>query len=100
MITETAYMSIQPGREADFEAAIAVARELVEVTPGCRGLTVQRGIERPEVYLVTIQWDTLEDHLVGFRESSRFPRWRELLSPHYSEPPAVEHWTPVDSSAE
>lgn len=100
MITETAYMSIQPGREADFEAAIATARGLVEQTPGCRGLTVQRGVERPNVYLVTILWNSLDDHLVGFRESNRFPRWRELLGPFYSEPPMVEHWGPVETSAE
>ncbi len=100
MITETAFMSIKPGHEAEFEAAIAQARTLVEQTPGCRGLKVARGVERPSVYLVTISWDSLEDHLVGFRDSDRFPKWRALLSPHYSEPPTVEHWGDLASAAE
>jgi heme-degrading monooxygenase HmoA len=95
MITETAHMTIRPGQEAAFEAALDQARSLVEQTPGCLGLTVQRGVERPGVYLITIGWDTLDDHLVGFRESARFPQWRALLSPHFAEPPAVEHWGPV-----
>ena len=96
MITELAYMSITPGHEADFEAALAEARGLVEQTPGCLGLTVQRGVERPGVYLITITWRTLDDHLVGFRESERFGQWRALLSPHYAEPPTVEHWAPTE----
>jgi heme-degrading monooxygenase HmoA len=100
MITETAFMSVTSGHEAEFEAAIAQARTLVEQTPGCRGLTVQRGVERPSVYLVTITWDTLNDHLVGFRESDRFPQWRALLSPHYAAPPTVEHWGELASAPE
>lgn len=100
MITETAFMSVTSGHEAEFEAAIGQARTLVEQTPGCRGLTVQRGVERPSVYLITITWDTLNDHLVGFRESDRFPQWRALLSPHYSAPPEVEHWGELASAPE
>lgn len=92
MITETAYFSIQPGREDEFELAMDEARQLVETMPGCRGLTILRGVERPSVYLVAIGWNSVDDHLVGFRESERFPRWRELLSPFFAEPPEVEHF--------
>ncbi|MFI0433068.1 MAG: antibiotic biosynthesis monooxygenase family protein [Candidatus Nanopelagicales bacterium] len=92
MITETAYFTIQPGREEDFELALNEARQLVESTPGCRGLTVLRGVERPSVYLVAIGWNSLDDHLVGFRESDRFGRWRDLLGPFFAEPPQVEHF--------
>lgn len=96
MITETAYMTVEAGFEGGFEAAISKARILVEETPGCRYLTVQRGVERPSVYLVTIGWDTIEDHLVGFRESDRFPLWREILGPHLQGPPLVEHWADLE----
>lgn len=92
MITETAYMTIADGHAEAFEAALAQARVLVEQTPGCRGLTIHRGVERPDVYLILIEWDTLDDHLVSFRESERFGQWRALLGPHYAAPPAVEHW--------
>jgi hypothetical protein len=37
-------------------------------------------------------WDTLEDHMVGFRESPAFAEWRALLGPHFAGPPAVEHY--------
>ncbi|MDQ1248289.1 MAG: hypothetical protein QG597_2661 [Actinomycetota bacterium] len=99
MITETAYMTIRVGHEAEFEAALIRARTLVEQTPGCLGLTVQRGVERPSVYLVTIGWESLDDHLVGFRESDRFGQWRALLGPTFAEPPSVEHWGPVEFPA-
>lgn len=92
MITETVLMSIQPGHEAAFEAALAQARGLVESSAGCHGLTIRRGVERPTVYLISITWDSVDDHLVGFRGSDRFGQWRALLSPFYAEPPVMEHW--------
>jgi len=99
MIIETAAMSIQPGREEEFEQALAVARTFVESSPGCRGLTYQRGVERPSVYLLLIRWDTVADHLQTFRNSEAFTRWRQLLSPLYAEPAVVEHWEAIESEA-
>lgn len=92
MIVETAFMTITPGQELAFEAAITTARALVEATPGCRHFAVRRGVERPGVYLVEIHWEQLSDHLQGFRESDRFGQWRALLSPHFAADPVVEHW--------
>lgn len=92
MIVETAFMTVTEGAEEDFLAALQEARALVEQTPGCRGLTVARGVERPQVFLLTIRWNTLDDHLVGFRESPSFATWRALLSPYYSAAPEVQHW--------
>lgn len=95
MITELAVMTVEAGSEAEFETALAKARVLVETSPGCLGLTVAKGIERPTAYLITIQWRELADHLKVFRTSENYTKWRELLSPFYAEPPSVEHWTPV-----
>ena len=59
--------------------------------PGCRGLTVP-GRRATIGALVAIGWNSVDDHLVGFRESERFTRWRELLGPYFAEPPQVEHF--------
>ena len=92
MIVETAFMTITPGQEVAFEAAMRTARSLVEATPGCRHLFLRRGVERPQVYLVEIHLEQLSDHLQGFRESERFAQWRALLSPYFAVDPVVEHW--------
>jgi heme-degrading monooxygenase HmoA len=100
MIVERVLMPITPGREADFETAMAQARHVVAQSKGFRSIRVTRGIESPSTYLLILEWDTLEDHTVGFRESELFPQWRELIGPFFAEPPAVEHYTPIDFDQE
>ncbi len=96
MIIERAAISVQPGREADFEAAFAQARLVVAAADGFRSLRIARGIEEPSTYLLLIEWDSVDAHMVGFRESERFTRWRELIGPFFAAPPAVEHFDPLD----
>jgi heme-degrading monooxygenase HmoA len=92
MILEHAVFAITPGSEGDFEAAIDEAKQLVAATSGFRSLTLRRGIEQPSTYLLLIEWDSVEAHMVGFRESDRFPRWRELIGSYFAAPPVVEHF--------
>ena len=92
MIMETAYMEILPGHEEQFEAAFTEAKKVVAQASGFNVVHLHRGVERPNVYLVAIGWDTLEDHTEGFRGSELFTEWRELLGPHFANPPQVEHW--------
>lgn len=99
MITEIAVVEILEGQELQFEAAIqkAVATVMTSAT-GFIDFRLTRGIERPSVYTFFINWQTLEDHTVGFRGSDLFTRWREIIGPHFAKPPAVEHWTPIAPS--
>jgi hypothetical protein len=43
-----------------------------------------------------VEWETLDDHLVGFRESERFSEWRSLIGPFFDSPPVVDHVEPVE----
>ncbi len=93
MILEVADILIGEGRHAEFEAAIA--RGLSTVIAGAAGYRrahVQRGIESAQRYLLMIEWETLEDHTVGFRESPAFAQWRAIVGPFFAQPPRVEHF--------
>jgi heme-degrading monooxygenase HmoA len=92
MILETAHMTVHPGMEARFRTALTEASLHVLNSPGCLGLTVQQGVERPQTFLLLIRWNTLEDHVDGFRGSENFVRWREILGPFFADAPVVEHW--------
>lgn len=92
MILEQAVFAITPGSERDFEAAVEQGKELISQARGFRSLSLMRGLEQPTGYLLLVEWDTLEDHVVGFRESELFPRWRELVSPYFASPPVVQHF--------
>lgn len=99
MILELADLRIQPGRQAEFDAAITRGVEsVIAQAKGFRGYKVNRGLESPERYLLMIFWDTLENHTVDFRESPAFARWREIVGPFFAGPPTVEHFTLVSKS--
>ncbi len=93
MILERAILAVTPGSEPDFEAAMNEAKEVIAQAAGFRSLRLQRGIERPSSYLLLVEWDSLEHHMQGFRESERFVRWRELIGPYFASAPEVEHYT-------
>ena len=95
MVIEHALLPVRPGTAADFEAAFAEARAVIAAGPGFRRLSLSRCVERPDTYLLLVEWDRLEDHTEGFRGSAGYQRWRELLHGFYDPFPAVEHFREV-----
>lgn len=96
MVLERALIPILPGQEEQFEQAIAKARDVIAQAQGFRTLQLLRGIESQHTYLLLIEWETLEDHVPGFRESVLFDQWRALIGPYFDGAPQVEHYTPLD----
>ena len=94
-ITEHALLDVVPGREAEFEAAFAVARDIPAGSDGFESLRLLRCVEAPSRYLLLIEWATLEAHTVGFRSSPLYQRWRELLHHFYEPFPTVIHFETV-----
>ena len=82
-VIEHAVLPVKPGREAEFETAFAEAKSIIAGMPGFRGLTLSRGVEHPETYLLLVRWDTVDDHEVGFRGSPEYQQWRALLHEFY-----------------
>jgi len=97
MILERAVIHILPGQEESFETAMAQARSVISGAPGFRSLRILRGVERRHDYLLLVEWDTLEDHNVGFRESQLFHQWRGLIGRFFDGEPNIEHFEPVEA---
>ena len=91
MIYEIAEIDVRLGAESAFEAAVSEAAPVFRRARGCRSLALQRVIERPSTYRLVVGWDSVEDHMVHFRESADFQEWRRLASPHFAGPPKVDH---------
>jgi len=98
MIVEHALLSVKPGEEAAFEAAFVQAKPIIAAMPGFRGLTLSRCVERPNTYLLLAEWNRLEDHTVGFRNSPEYQQWRRLLHHFYEPFPTVEHYIHIDAA--
>jgi heme-degrading monooxygenase HmoA len=95
VIVEVALLSIRPGSEAQFEA---VFRKAIAVPAGSKGYLrheLRRSVEAPNRYALRIEWETLEDHTVEFRNSPAFAAWRAQVGPFFESAPVVEHFKPV-----
>jgi heme-degrading monooxygenase HmoA len=92
-VLEHVPLEVVPGLEAEFEAAFDEARHLVAGSAGCRSVRLSRCVEEPHRYLLLIEWDTLDDHVVGFRQSEAFTAWRGLLARYWDPLPTVLHFT-------
>ena len=95
MVLEIAQIDVKPGMEADFEAGVKAAVPLFKRAKGCAGVTLQRSHENPQRYRLFVQWQTLENHTIDFRESADFQEWRKLVGHCFASPPHVEHVSEV-----
>lgn len=95
MILEVAMLHVKHGEEAAFEAAFREASSIIASMRGYRWHRLHRCLEAESKYLLTVEWERLEDHIEGFRRSPEYQEWRTLLHHFYDPFPVVEHYTEV-----
>ena len=76
MITEHALLDVIAGREAEFVEAMETAKDVIAASPGFVSLRVEHCVERPNRFLLLVEWERLEDHTEGFRGSEAYQAWR------------------------
>ena len=91
MIIETAKLTIDPTKANAFETAVAGGASLFRTAKGCRAMRLEREIETPANYLLRVEWESIEDHMVHFRQSDAFQVWRSAAGPFFVAPPEVVH---------
>lgn len=84
-----------PNQTAQFEADFAVAGQYIQAIRGYRRHSLRRCVEQPSQYILLVEWDTLEDHTIGFRESVGYQSWKKLLHHYYDPFPTVLHYETV-----
>ena len=92
MILEVATLDVRPGQEAAFESAFREASRIISSMHGYVSHELQRCVEKQNRYLLLVNWQTLEDHSVGFRQSAQYRQWKSLLHHFYDPFPTVEHY--------
>lgn len=91
MVTEIAYIEIDPAQADAFEAAVATCVPLFLAARGCRSVALAHVVEDPARYRLLVEWDTVDDHMVHFRQSAAFQTWRETAGRFFAHSPTVEH---------
>jgi heme-degrading monooxygenase HmoA len=94
-ILEAAPLCVRPGQSAAFELAFREAQLIISSMPGYQSHELQRCLEREGQYLLLVRWDSVAAHEEGFRKSSQYQRWKELLHHFYDPFPTVLHYEQV-----
>lgn len=92
MVLEIANLEIKEGQNADFEAALEKAQQVINQSGGYIGHEFQQCMEHPQKYVLLIRWESLEAHEEGFRKSELFKEWRGLIGGFFASAPYVEHY--------
>jgi len=95
VILELAILDVKPDFEADFQAAFEEAQQFIMRIEGYISHSLQKCIEKPGRYVLLVNWQTLEAHTMGFRESPEYAEWKKLLHHFYEPFPTVEHYEKV-----
>ncbi len=96
MIVEIAEFRISPDARDAFAAAITqAAGSILAKAKGYREHRLLACQESPGRFVLIVEWDSLEAHTVGFRQSPAFGQWRAIIGPYFQQPPHVEHFDPV-----
>lgn len=81
MIVEYIRYKIDPSRSGEFDNAYRRARALLDASLHCRRWEASRCVDEPEKQIVRIEWDSVEGHLQGFRQSDDFKPFLEATPP-------------------
>jgi len=95
MILEAVMLQVKVGMEAEYEEAFRGASKIISSMKGYISHELQRCMEVEGKYLLLVQWETLEDHIVGFRQSNEYQQWKKQLHHFYDPFPIVEHFEKV-----
>lgn len=91
MITELARIRIKPNMKSAFLAAVTRSVPLFQAAKGYISVSLSEVEEDPLLFMLLVEWETLEDHTVTFRNSAAFQTWRENVSPYFDGTPEVLH---------
>jgi heme-degrading monooxygenase HmoA len=92
MILETAILYIKKGKEKQFEHDFKIAGQYISAIDGYLGHSLRKCVEHENKYLLLVDWEKVEDHVIGFRTSVEYLEWKKLLHDYYDPFPVVEHY--------
>ncbi|MEO0505988.1 MAG: antibiotic biosynthesis monooxygenase [Bacteroidota bacterium] len=93
MILEVAVLNVKKGMTTEFENNFEKASSIIAAMPGYINHQLKKCLEIPNQYILLVNWETLEDHEIGFRKSKQYQEWKRLLHHFYEPFPEVYHYS-------
>jgi heme-degrading monooxygenase HmoA len=93
MVLEQFVVCVHPGQEMEFERAMEHAlRTVMSRADGMRAWSLRRCVETPDRFQVELRWDSIEDHLVRYRQGPLAPEFRTIVTPFFAAVPEMCHF--------
>ncbi|TWO33396.1 antibiotic biosynthesis monooxygenase [Seonamhaeicola sediminis] len=92
MILEVAILNIKEGLSENFEGDFKKAEPIISSMKGYISHKLKKCVEQNDKYILLVNWKTIEDHEIGFRQSKEYQEWKALLHHYYDPFPIVEHY--------
>ena len=91
-VLEVAILDVKVGEESDFKTAFKHAEQYIQDTKGYISHQLKSCVEKSNRYILLVNWQSIDAHNVGFRESDNYQLWKNLLHHFYDPFPVVEHY--------
>lgn len=95
MILEVAILNVKSGQEKQFEIDFDIAGQFISSIKGYVKHSLRKCLEQHNKYILLVDWENLEDHTVGFRQSLEYLEWKKMLHHYYDPFPTVEHYETI-----
>ena len=95
MILEIAILNVKSGQEQNFERDFFTAGQFISFIEGYVKHSLRKCMENNNKYILLVDWENLEDHTNGFRQSAQYLEWKKLLHDYYDPFPTVEHYETI-----
>jgi quinol monooxygenase YgiN len=89
-----ARVKVKPGKGNEFVAGMREAVKVLREDTECHGVTVYRGVESPDQFVVSIAWTSIEAHK-AFVAGPRLERYRAPTLEIRDGPPESAHYEVV-----
>jgi heme-degrading monooxygenase HmoA len=93
MVIEHAMLSIKEELVEEFVQTINEAFPILSSSEGYLSHKLLRNKEEPAHFILVVHWNSLEDHLDSFVESTKFKKWDSMLRHFFDSHPTVLHYT-------
>ena len=92
MVVEYIRYKIVADRADAFVRAYELAAASLRASKVCLAYELTRCVEAPESFVLRIIWQSIEDHLKGFRGSSEFPPFLAAVQPYLQDIEEMRHY--------
>jgi heme-degrading monooxygenase HmoA len=90
-VWEVAQVAIAGDRQEEFATAVRMNLDIFKDAEGCLDVRLSRVVDRDDLMLLEVQWETLEHHTERFVKSDAFNRFAQMARAYFIAPPVVFH---------